>query len=224
MKLRYFFGLVFLTAVAVSAAHGDTLLTVKEGNILVEDSPDIPEAMRSSLGGDDKTIRYWLQADRMARVDSTGRMIGRLDRGESYFINDESRSCYLIRHKSAQAARNEVDATPEFRKTGEIRQIGSWQAEGYELAVAGNDDDDLAVKIWVSDEVSIGLDDYRKYVETIVTPKTAWTVKALELGGYPVRQEVRIGPILAWAEILSVGDEAAPPGTYEVPAGYSGCD
>lgn len=64
----------------------------------------------------------------------------------------------------------------------------------------------------------------RPVLSSRIAPATAWTVKALELGGYPVRQEVRMGPMLTWSEFVSVEDKPAPSGTYEVPDGYSGCE
>ena len=45
-------------------------------------------------------------------------------------------------------------------------------------------------------------------------------LKILEVDGFPVRQEFRVGPIESWQQLISVSEEAAPEGTYEIPAGF----
>lgn len=224
MSRKIIAGMMVLATVAVSVARADTLMTVKEGSRMAKAVEEMPEGMSNSFGGDETTVRYWSRADRMARIDGASRVIGRFDRGETYVINDTARTCSAIKLPDSVASDN-ADAGPEFQKTGESRQIGSWQADGYELSVPGDDGEGLEVAIWVSEEVTTGLDAYRAYTESVVvTPMMRWMVTALDLGGYPVRQEVRMGPIATWSEIISVSDEPAPSGIYEIPDGYAGCD
>jgi hypothetical protein len=200
----------------LSSVEADTLITAKEGS----SQAGSPLASGIDLA---QTKQIWLRADRMANIGDGSRMIGRLDRGETYLINDVKKTCFRIKHQKYQEYKPAKDGSV-FHKTSETRQVGSWEAVGYEANIAPDEGDTYDVAIWISDEVRLGLEDYQTYTKGVVTPATTWVIDSLALGGYPVRQETKIGPITTWVEFLSVEDKKPPAGTYDVPAGYSGCE
>jgi hypothetical protein len=76
--------------------------------------------------------------------------------------------------------------------------------------------------VWITDE--FGVDPVqRAYMESVATPETAMMLAVYDLGGFPVRSEVQMGPIQMWSQLASIEHRPAPAGTYAVPPGYSGC-
>jgi len=221
VTVRELTGALLLIGATIPAAQADTLIITREGSRMTGDDGDVPEALRSGADGEAKTITFWSRADRTARMDDNGKMIGDLESGVTYLVNDRNRTCYAL--PTRQKAPGDAPAAQvEVRETGESRQIGSWQAKGYELKVAA--DDPIEIAVWVSDDVAVDMSAQRAYTETVVTPDTAWLLTLFDLGGYPVRQEFSMGPMRMWSELVSVDEKAAPAGTYEIPPGYSGCD
>lgn len=221
MTLRELTGALLLVGATIPAAQADTLIITREGSRMTGDDGDVPGALRGAADGEARTITLWSRTDRTARMDDNGKMIGDLESGVMYLVNDRNRTCYAIPRQENDSGHAPA-AQVEVRETGESRQIGSWQAKGYELKVAA--DDPIEVAVWVSDDVAVDMSAQRAYTERVVTPDTAWLLTLFDLGGYPVRQEFSMGSMRMWSELVSVEEKAAPAGTYEIPAGYTGCD
>jgi len=210
---KYWVIVLFCSVVSVEA---DTLITANEGSSLAASPPaSDPEQLQ--------TRQIWSRADRMASISNDSRLIGRLDRGETYLINDTKRTCTRIKHQEPQEYIPSEEGSV-FLKTGETRQVGSWQAVGYEATITLGASSSYKVVLWISEDVTLGLEDYRTYTKGLVTPETFWVLDSLSLGGYPVRQETTIGPTTSWLEFVSVEDKTPPAGIYDVPDGYSGCE
>jgi hypothetical protein len=207
---------VIVLLCSVVSVEADTLITANEGS---SPAGSPPASDREQV----QTRQIWSRADRMASISNGSRMVGRLDRGETYLINDTKKTCMRIKHQEPQEyIPSEKD--PVFLKTGETRQVGSWQAVGYEATIALGASDSYKVVVWISEDATLGLEDYRTYTKAIVTPGSFWVLDSLSLGGYPVRQETTIGPTASWVEFVSVEDKKPPAGIYEIPNGYSGCE
>ena len=202
---------LLLTTLAVPAVLADTLMVFREGSGTANDNG--------------ATVQSWSGDDRTARIDDNSRMIADLAAGMLYIVNDEARTCHAISTRDPDhdpaALRAAVEAVT-FRKTGQSERIGAWQAEVYEL-VTDNGHDGYQIVLWITDEIPVD-PVHRAYMESVATPETAAMLAIFDLGGFPVRSEVQMGPIEMWSELESIEKTAAPAGTYEVPRGYSGCD
>jgi len=198
--------------------QADTLITMMEG--MGQSGSDAASAdVRAG-----KEVQIWSRPDNMARVMDNGRMIFSIDRGTTYMIDDEKKTCRSFKNPDQDTSGSAVMDEIEIRKTGDDRRVGEWDTQGYAMSVPlASTEDVLEVSFWVTDEVTSGLESYRANFAAMTTPQTAWMGKTLELGGYPVLQESQIGQMTMWSEVLSVSEEQAPDGIYEVPAGYSGC-
>ena len=206
-------GIFLLLGFAASTAQADTLMTTREGTL--------------GLGADathdeGRTVRFWSGSDRMARIDDRGKIISDLESGVTYLINDQGKSCYAIPKQQVDAEGGTAGQV-EVRETNETRQVGPWQAKGYELSVT-MDGEPIEIAVWVSEDVPADVGGLRAYTASKLAPEMAWMLTMFDLGGYPVRQEVSMGPIKSWGELVSVEEKSAPPGTYDIPAGYGGCD
>lgn len=203
------------TVVTSQAAQADTLTVMREG---------------SDMSGEGAgTVRFWTGDDRIARIDENGRMIGDQSAAMFYLIDDQARTCHALStrdpdgdHDRDREALAAAVKAVEFRKTGKSEQIGDWQAEVHELT-AGSGDDAFEMVVWISDEIPVD-EGQRAYMESVATPEMAWMLAIYDLGGFPVRQEVRMGSMQMWAELQSIEEKPAPPGTYQIPEGYTGCE
>jgi hypothetical protein len=115
-------------------------------------------------------------------------------------------------------------AVSKLVKSGETRQIGAWSTVRYDMTIELGDEP-AEIVLWVSEEVDVDMSSYRAFVEAMAdSQEMDWMRSFLEIEGYPVRQEFRMGPILSWQQLVSVSQEPAPAGTYEPPAGFKRVD
>ena len=74
-------------------------------------------------------------------------------------------------------------------------------------------------------EVDVDLSAYRALIRASAAQMGFdWMLKFLEVDGFPVRQEFRMGPIESWQQVVSISEEPAPNRTYEPPTGYTKSD
>jgi hypothetical protein len=206
---------VILVSLPVKA---DTLITMMEGS----GQHGTDASVATDRAG--KEVQIWSRPDNMVRVNEGSKMIFSIDRGMTYMIDDDKKTCRALKHPEAHEVESSSNDAIEIRKTGDSRRVGEWDAEGYAMTVPlGGPDTTLEVAFWVTGELTAGLDTYRANFAALTTPQTAWMAKTLELGGYPVYQESKFGQMTMWSEVLSVTEEQAPDGIYQVPSGYIGC-
>lgn len=210
MTIRRLCITLIILASLVPAARADTLMVFQ-----------VSSGMTGSTDGEASTVKLWSSADPMARVDDNGKVISQLTSGAGYIISDKRKTCFAFpqQQDGGALAAAEVDV----RETGESRQIGSWQAKGFELTVT-TDDDPIEIAAWVSEDLPADVGGERAFTERMLTADTAWLMGLFDLGGYPVRQEIGMGPIKTISELVSVEEKSAPSGIYDIPAGYTGCE
>lgn len=195
---------------AAPMALADTLMVTREGSRSADATT---------------TVQLWSGANRVARIDGNSRMIGDLDAGMLYVIDDDARTCHAMSIRDPErdpAVLQAAVAAVELRNTGRSERIGPWQADVYELVAAG-DEDGYEMLVWITAEFDVD-QVQRDYMESVATPETAAMLAIYNLGGFPVRSEMRMGPIEMWSELESIEEKPAPAGTYAVPRGYTGCN
>ena len=212
-------------ALSTLPAVADTKVTMHEGSELIGDASELPEGMRQAFENQKPTTAvYWFGEDRAARIGQLGSMISRLDRGETYIVNDLKKSYSVIKMDGAEDS-GALSGTAELVATGETRKIGSWSATRYDMTVTMAGDEPADVTLWVSDEVEVDLSAYHAIIRATASRMgSEWMLRYLELDGFPVRQEFRMGPILSWQEVVAIEDASPPPGIYGPPSGYTEAD
>lgn len=196
---------------AAPRAATDMLLVVHEG------TGEDPASTRE--------IRFWSGGNRIARIDGQRRMIGDVAANKLYMVNDETRGCSSLDLRDAEHDPEALEAAVkavEFRRTGRTERIGDWPAEVHETSSAAGGMP-MRLTVWISDAIPVDVAT-RAYSERSASPETAWLLAMLDLGGYPVRQEVQFGSMRSWSELKSIEKRPAPIGIYEVPTGYTGCE
>lgn len=209
-----------LALACAPSATADLRIVSTEGSSMEGDASSMPEAMRKAFGQNaPKRVTLWIGDDRSARVDEDVSMIVRLDRNETYSLNHRERR-YRVTPIGGNRGSGPRRATWSIKKSAERRQVGRWVAVRHDLAIDMGGTP-MEVRLWVSD-VGVNPNAIRPFIEAFaVVQGLDWMRAYLELDGYPVRQEVRIGPIVSWQEVTSVDQGAAPAGTYDVPDGYT---
>lgn len=219
-QIRHLLAALFVLALTTIPAAADTRMIMQEGTGIAGDGAELPEGMREAFANQEPTTAvYWIAEDRAAWIGDSGSMISRLDRGEAYSVNDQTKS-YSVIEMGGLTDPSSASVGSELAKSGETRKIGSWHTVRYDMTVdMGGETTEIV--LWVSDEVDVDLSAYHAYVRaTAAQPGFDWMLNFLEVDGFPVRQEFKIGPILSWQQLVSVSEEAAPKGTYDPPAGY----
>jgi len=210
---------VGLTLAHVSFAAADLRIVTTEGSSVEGDASALPDAMRKAFGQNDpKQVTLWIGDDRSARVGEDVTMIVRLDRKEMYTLDNGDRT-YRVSPLGAGRSPGPGQAPWRIVKSAETRQVGEWTAVRHDLTIDMGGAP-MDVTLWVSD-VGVDTKTMRPFIEAFASSQGMDWMKAYnELDGYPVRQEVRMGPVMSWQEVVSITQEPAPPGTYDAPAGY----
>ncbi len=191
------------------AAIADTKLTMEEHMVVTLPGNDGPPT--------ESTNQYtlWLRGDRAARVGGEVHMIARLDRGESYFVDDAEKTVTVVKFDGLPESLKHA----QVRKTSEKRTIGAWNAERYDMTVELGPGEAGTVVLWISNNIDIDLDAYRAFSRALDQGQGLMTAIA-DLPGYPVLQESDFGIAKGTTRLVSVSDETPPPGTYDPPADY----
>jgi Domain of unknown function (DUF4412) len=191
------------------AAIADTKLTMEEHMVVT-----LPD---SSGAPTESTSEYvlWLRADRAARVGGGVHMIARLDRGESYLLDDAEKTVTVIKFAGLPESLKHA----QVKKTSETRTIGAWNAERYDMTVELGPSVRGTAVLWVSDDIDIDLEAYRAFSRALDQGRGFMSAIA-DLPGYPVLQETNFGIAKGTTRLVSVSDETPPPDTYDPPADY----
>lgn len=223
-QIRQSFTVLLTLALFALPAVGDTKMTMQEGTGIAGDGAELSEQMRQAFANQEPTtVTYWFTKDAAARIGGSVRMISRVDRMESYVVNDQTKS-YTVLAIDGLEDLSSAPSGATLVKTGETRKIGSWDTVRYEMT-ADLGGEAIEVVLWVSDEIDIDFSAYRAFVQAMAAqPGFDWMLKFLEVDGFPVRQEFKMAPILSWQQLVSVSEEAAPKGTYDPPTGYTKSD
>lgn len=196
---------------AATAAIADTRLTIEESMVVALPGSDAaPQETRTEY-------TLWMREDRAARVAGGGRMVVRMDRSESYIIDDAARTAVVM---ALDGPPEGFAAPPRIERTGEIRMIGTWNAERYDLTFELVPGETGSMVLWISGDIGIELEAYRVLSSSLDGGQGFLTAIA-SLPGYPVLQEVTVGSARGTTRLLAVSEAPAPPGTYDVPADYA---
>jgi hypothetical protein len=220
-QLRLSFAALPILALLALPALGDTKMIMQEGTGVAGDSAEMPKEMRQAFANQEPTTAtYWFTKDGAARIGGAVRMISRVDKLETYVVNDSTQS-YTVLEIGGLDDPESAPSKASLVKTGGTRKIGSWDTVRYEMN-ADMGGEPIQVVLWVSEDIDIDFSAYRAFVQAMAAqPGFDWMLKFLEVDGFPVRQEFNLGPIMSWQELVSVSQETAPAGTFEPPAGYA---
>ncbi|MFN2431749.1 MAG: DUF4412 domain-containing protein [Gemmatimonadota bacterium] len=198
---------------------------------------DAVSMMGHDVPAQDGVNRTWIGDGRIAVSDDAGgsTVIFRADQNKMFVLFPKDKTYYesalpfQFPPEVAQmmaAVKPEVTVTP----TSEAKVVNGFNTTltKVNIKMMGQD---IAMDYWVSDDLGISAEQLRKvsqamFVGNPMLGELGEKLAAVE--GYPVRIDTKVtamgSTFGSWQEVQKVEKKAAPPGTYEVPAGYTKTD
>ena len=217
-----------------TAAAADTRLEMKSHT-------DAFQMMGQSQPAQDKTIRFWIAGDRVLRDDGESAFLYRGDLGKLYLIDHEAKSYSALAlpvdvlalipaemRGQMEGFLQQMAMTATVTPTDERKEINGWSARRYDVHMANAMGMTVDSTVWATEEVAADLEAFRGLYAAMgaLQPGGASAVdELLKVRGVPVLSETTVagmgGSFGSKEELVSAEQEAAPAGTYEVPAGYA---
>jgi hypothetical protein len=188
----------------------------------------------------DSTATVWLAADRLRRDEGGVTVIVRLDRHMLYLINHADRTYSQVQVPIDWAkmvppsdqesftkflADNEINAT--ITPSTESRKIRTWNTHRVDVLLTNKHGLKMATHMWLSTDLPLYAE-YNKMAAILASLQpnaSSWSQKVGSLDGIPVYQETTItigqSESQTLEEIVAADTKPAPPGTYDVPAGFT---
>ena len=237
-KKLIIFSTTFLFILSVllspSVAKADTLVKKKKHT-------DAFSMMGQTQPAKDEEVETWLAKDKMRQEEGDGKVyIMRFDLNKAYYI-DYTKQTYSEMDMpidldkavgpQAQQMMQMMQASTTFSDTGETQKIKNWNCKKYLIEInisMGGMSMPLKMEIWASNDLGIDVNMYKKfYTETLsLNPMTKDLVEDFQkMEGFPVLTKVSMSmmgqEMKFQEEVISVEKIAAPPGTYDVPQGFT---
>jgi hypothetical protein len=191
---------------------------------------------QSQPATDTKTVT-WFGKDMMAAISDDTTMIVRLDQKKAYVVDHSERTYSELdlpidpaklmppgmAEQMAQFMKFDVTVTP----TDEHKQIGEWRARRYNVDINGPMMQTTIVA-WATTEVDIDISAAKEMSNQLLLLQPGMEPMARELmkiEGFQIASDTVTkamgAEIGTSSKTLSIVKEDPPPGTYEVPAGYT---
>jgi hypothetical protein len=201
---------------------------------------------RASAPAKNSKIELWSAADRVRRDDSRSALILRLDQKKLYLVNHSERvyTAAEVQQKRGRWTMTAAPAIPEqirqvwqlkakIEPTGEIRKVGSWQAERHRVVLSNEAGTGGRTQLdwWVAPNLRKedgALRTLLRLQASFDVSGDAWMTSLLALPGVPVlfekAEKLPDVEVKTREELESVEEGEAPAGIYDPPAGYRQLD
>lgn len=184
-------------------------------------SADIRVEVRESVNNAEPVpVIHWFGASRTLRDDGDRFIITRLDQGKTYIV-DRKKKQYRVVPLSLEGESD--DPAVEVTRTDDTREIGKWTARRYRIS--GPATRDLTIDIWVTDEVQVDVDAFRRLMVRLGNrPGSEWLKAYAEIEGFPVMQQVQLERpgirLRSESRVVKIEETEPEPGTYNPPEDY----
>lgn len=233
-SLRLGLALTLLLAAAwVPAAVADTKLLMKTHT-------DAFQVMGQNQPAQDGEVTIWIGDDRASRSDGDTTVIFRGDQDKVYLLNHPEKNYAVLEmpidlmaglpaetRQQMESVMKAMEMTAEVEPTDQRKEINGWSTRLYRVHLANSMGMKIESQVWVTDDIDVDVDSFREMSTAIASLQpggTAIAEEILKIDGVPVLMESDIqamgGGTKSREELTSAATEAAPAGSYEVPAGY----
>ena len=117
--------------------------------------------------------------------------------------------------------------TAKVTPTDETRTINGWETRKWDVELSNKMGMQISTDAWVTQDIDTDLDTFKTLTRQIAALQPGgddWIDELLKLDGVPVLQETTMNmmgsTVASREQLVSVKKQAAPAGTFEVPAGY----
>lgn len=225
---------LILAAALAAPAAADTRLTM-------ESHTDAFQMMGQTRPAQDVTITYWIGDDRALRDDGERGFLLRGDRKELYVLDHQAETYSVIdlpvdfaslvppeSREQMEQMLQAMEMTATVTPTDERREINGWQARRWDVHLENRMGMTVDSEVWVTDAIDADAESLRRLTRAFASlqPGGGGAVEEiLKIEGVPVLTETRMagmgGSTSSREELVAASQEEAPPGTYEVPEGYT---
>jgi hypothetical protein len=187
----------------------------------------------------DKTATIWISKDKMRRDQGDTSSIAKLEKDKVliYHLNHQKKSYTELSLGSTDiqdtASSMAADLKVKVVPTDEIRKIGNWNCRKY-LQEMDMGMMPITSEIWASEDIKIPDYDFYERVANAMTaqqpgmkmPMTGLQEEMKKIKGVPVLTVTNMTIMKDTAvktsrELLEIKEGTAPPGTFDVPQGYT---
>jgi hypothetical protein len=197
-------------------------------------------SMGQVLPAKDEQGMTWIANDRMRDDTGDTSVIARFDLNKIYIINNKDKTysevdlpIALEKILPAEAATmlQMMQVTATVTDTGENQKIKDWNCKKYSVNVSISMmgmSMPMTMETWTSKDLGIDLAAYKKFSDEALklNPMLKAIIGELQkIEGFPVLTKVSMNMMGAETkyqeQVLSVEKKDAPPGTYDLPKGYT---
>jgi hypothetical protein len=222
-----------LGAAGETAALADELLTVKghaEG-VRVGDRVQPPR---------DTDVKVWLAADKLRRDEGGTTFLVRLDRHKLYIVNHAERSYTAVDlpiewmklvpprdQESFSRFMADSQITSKVTPTPDTKVFHGWNCHRIQIELTNNQGLKVIAQWWLTKDLPLAAayNQLSASLASLQISTVEWSRKMAQLDGFPVYQDTTVtmggATIKTQEEVTSVDTREAPPGTYDVPAGFT---
>lgn len=237
LSRRLALGLILTLAVTLAwapAAAADTLLKMKHHS-------DAAQMMGQTRPAQDLDITFWVGDQRAMRSDGKSSVILRPDQKKLYVVNHGAKTysvldlpvdimSYFPPEMKAQMDQmmQAMQMTATVEPTDETKTINGWNTRLYHVTLSSQMGITVNSQVWVTKDVDVDLAAFKEMTRALASMQPGAAAAAdelLKIDGVPVLAETEItgmgGGGKQTEELVSATTQKAPPGTYEVPEGYT---
>ena len=159
-------------------------------------------------------VDVWIGPDSIARIGGGTRLLLDLPGDEVLLVNDLEKTVRVLPVITMERT------APIVTDTGEVADIGGWQARRFDVEIEPVPGETIPVSIWMSEDTGMSRESYLSYARA--TDQGLGLAAAIAaLPGIPVLVELTNGPVRSRTELLGVSDDDPPEGVYDVPGDYT---
>lgn len=233
--------LALSVAVALASAAALADPAAADTRLEMKSHTDAFQVMGQSHPARDLEVVYWIGDDRALRDDGEQGFLLRADRKKLYVLDHQAKTYSVVdlpvdfaalvppesraqMEEMLQAMEMQATVTP----TDERREINGWPARRWDVHLENRMGITMDSEVWVTDGIEADVESLRQLTRAFASLQPgggAAVEELLRIEGVPVLTEIRMaglgGSTSSREELAAAEQVEAPPGTYEVPEGYT---
>lgn len=223
-----------LALFAATAAAADTKLEMKSHT-------DAFQMMGQNQPARDSDVTFWIAADRVVRDDGTGAFIYRGDQDKLYVVDHEQKSYSVLSlpvdflalmpaemRAQMEGFLQQMSMNATVTPTEETKEVNGWSTRRYNVSMANGMGMKIDSTVWATKEIDADLDAFKGLYAAMGSLQPggeAAVDEMMKIDGVPVLTETTVSGMgssfSSNDELVSASQAEPPPGTYEVPEGYT---